>query len=41
MEQPNDERPPLFKKWSYWYVLVLVFLVVLILLFTLFTKRFA
>jgi len=40
MDNPK-ERPPLFKNWSYWYVLLLVFLVILIFLFTLFTKRFA
>lgn len=38
---PNEERPPLFKSWSYWYVFVLVFLFVLIILFSLFTKRFS
>jgi len=41
MQEPKEEKPPLFKSWNYWYVLVLVFLLVLILLFTLFTKRFS
>ena len=37
----NEDRIPLFKKWSHWYVLVIAFLVLLIVLFSLFTKYFA
>jgi Mg2+ and Co2+ transporter CorA len=39
---PSDnEKVPGFKKWSYWYALVIGFLAVLILLFYLLTKHFA
>lgn len=36
-----SDKVPLFKSWTGWYILVLVFLVVLIGLFYLFTKNFA
>jgi hypothetical protein len=36
-----DDKVPLFKKWSHWYVLVIGFLSLLIVLFYLFTKYFA
>lgn len=36
----NQDKPPLFKSWTYWYVLVILFLVILIVLFYFFTKRF-
>jgi hypothetical protein len=40
---PNDALPddaPLFKKWSYWYALVIGFLVILVVFFYLLTKHF-
>ena len=37
----DNDKIPLFKKWSHWYVLVIGFLVVLIMLFYLFTKNFS
>lgn len=40
MEKPN-ERPPVFKSWSGWYILVIGVLVILILLFNSFTKFFS
>jgi len=36
-----EEKVPLFKKWSHWYILVIGFLALLIVLFYLFTKYFA
>lgn len=40
-DAPQDDKPPLFPKWSYWYALVIGFLVLLMLFFTFFTKYFA
>jgi hypothetical protein len=37
----DDDKIPLFKKWSSWYALVIGFLVLLIIFFYLFTKYFA
>jgi hypothetical protein len=37
----DEERVPLFKKWSYWYALVIGFLAVCIALFYLLTKHFS
>ena len=37
----NQERVPLFGKWSYWYALVIGFLVFCIALFYLLTKYFS
>jgi hypothetical protein len=37
----QEDKPPLFPKWSYWYALVIGFLVLLMLFFTFFTKYFA
>ncbi|MGZ8538462.1 MAG: hypothetical protein ACXWV9_09390 [Flavisolibacter sp.] len=37
----NEDKPPLFKKWTYWYAVVLGFLIILIILFYLFTKAFS
>lgn len=37
----NTDKPPLFKNWTTWYLVVILFLAVLILLFYLFTKTFA
>jgi hypothetical protein len=36
-----DEKPPIFKSWKSWYVLVVGFLVLLIILFSFFTKHFS
>jgi hypothetical protein len=37
----NQDKPPLFRSWTTWYVLVISFLVFLIIIFHLFTKKFA
>lgn len=36
-----EDKVPLFKKWSTWYILVISFLVLQIIFFSLFTKYFA
>jgi hypothetical protein len=41
MEEQEDDRSPLFPKWSYWYALVIGTLVLLILFFYFFTNYFA
>jgi hypothetical protein len=41
MEDEEQERVPLFKKWSYWYALEIIFLLVLIGFFYIITKHFA
>ncbi len=41
MNELPDEKPPFFKSWKTWYLLVIGFLVVLIILFYLFTKHFS
>ncbi len=41
MTQQEIDKPPFFKSWTSWYVLVLLFLVMLIIIFYLITKRFA
>jgi hypothetical protein len=38
--QEND-KIPVFKKWSQWYALVILFLLTLIILFYFFTKLFS
>jgi Mg2+ and Co2+ transporter CorA len=40
-EDQQDDRPPLFRSWSFWYALVTGFLVLLIVFFYFFTKYFA
>ncbi|MGV3528856.1 MAG: hypothetical protein ACO1OO_08170 [Flavisolibacter sp.] len=40
MHHEND-KPPLFKAWTTWYVLLLAFLLVLILVFYYITKTFS
>ena len=40
MNQPEQEKPPIFSSWSRWYMAVLLNLAVLILLFFLFMKAF-
>jgi hypothetical protein len=37
----DEERAPLFKKWNYWYALVIAFLLLCITLFYLLTKHFS
>jgi Mg2+ and Co2+ transporter CorA len=37
----QEEKVPLFKKWSYWYVLVIGFLVCCIVVFYFLTKHFS
>ena len=37
----NNDKIPLFKSWSHWYLFVIVFLLLLIILFSLFTKAFS
>lgn len=41
MTDQDNEKIPLFKKWSQWYSLVVIVLVSLIILFYLFTKQFS
>jgi len=41
MSPVENEQIPLFKKWRYWYWLVIGFLLLLVVLFYLFTKFFA
>jgi hypothetical protein len=40
-EERSEDDAPLFKKWSYWYALVIGFLVILVVFFYLLTKHFA
>jgi len=40
MSDPN-EKIPIFKSWTQWYLFVVIVLFVLILLFYLFTKYFS
>ena len=40
MHQP-EERPPVFKSWTAWYLIVIGVLVLLIILFIYFTKYFS
>ncbi|WP_262497322.1 hypothetical protein [Niastella vici] len=37
----KKEQIPVFRKWRYWYLLVIGFLLLLIVLFYFFTKYFA
>ena len=37
----QNNKPPFFKSWTSWYVLVIGFLILLIILFYLFTKTFS
>jgi hypothetical protein len=37
----NENKPPLFKNWTYWYAVVLGFLILLIILIYIFTKAFS
>jgi hypothetical protein len=41
MEDEEQEKIPLFKKWSHWYIIEIGFLLLLIIFFYLFTKHFA
>ncbi|UCE41470.1 MAG: hypothetical protein JSV17_00310 [Candidatus Aminicenantes bacterium] len=38
--EKDQEKPPIFSSWNWWYVAILLNLAVLILLFYLFTKAF-
>ena len=40
-EEAPEDKVPLFKKWSYWYALVIGFLLLCILLFYFLTKHFS
>ena len=37
----QNEQIPLFKKWRYWYILLVAVLLALIIFFTWFTKYFS
>lgn len=37
----DNDKIPIFKSWTYWYILVIVFLILLIILFSLFTKTYS
>ncbi len=37
----QKENIPLFKKWGYWYMLLVIVLVALIIFFAWFTKHFS
>lgn len=37
----QEDKPPILKRWSYWYALVIGFLLLLIGFFYLFTKHFS
>lgn len=37
----QKEKAPLFKSWTTWYILVIVFLIICILIFYLLTKTFS
>lgn len=39
--QRQEDDAPLFKRWSYWYALVIGFLVILVFFFYMLTKHFA
>jgi hypothetical protein len=41
MTNEPKENIPLFKKWSYWYLLVVIVLIALIVFFYWFTKYFS
>jgi hypothetical protein len=40
-DQEQEDKAPLFKKWSYWYILVAGFLVLCILVSYFLTKHFS
>jgi len=41
MQNGPEERVPLFRKWTVWYVIVLVALVAMIAILYFFTQRFS
>lgn len=41
MEDHQYEKPPLFRRWSTWYILVTGWLAALIVFFYLFTKHYS
>jgi hypothetical protein len=40
MNTTDNDKAPLFKSWTGWYVLVIAFLILLIIVFYFFTKHF-
>jgi hypothetical protein len=41
MSETENEKIPIFRTWTAWYIFVILFLALLIILFILFTKHFA
>ncbi|HKP31342.1 MAG TPA: hypothetical protein VJT83_01375 [Chitinophagaceae bacterium] len=41
MQSQEEDKIPVFKKWSHWYVLLIVYLVALIVFFHFFTQYFS
>ncbi|MEP7257991.1 MAG: hypothetical protein ABI687_06380 [Flavitalea sp.] len=41
MNSPEDKNIPVFKKWSYWYIAVIIFESLLILAFYFITNSFS
>jgi len=41
MDDMQEDKVPFFKKWAYWYALVMGFLLLLIIFFYFFTKYFS
>ncbi len=41
MNEEQEDKIPLFKTWTQWYILLTIVLVTLIILFKLFTNYFA
>ena len=41
MQDQDNHKPPFFRSWNTWYLLVLVVLAVFILLFYYLTKKFS
>ncbi|WP_256378877.1 hypothetical protein [Chitinophaga sp. XS-30] len=37
----QEEKPPLFPRWSIWYIVVAAWLIALVIFFYFFTKTFA
>ncbi|MCX6319880.1 MAG: hypothetical protein NTW29_21555 [Bacteroidetes bacterium] len=41
MHTPDNDKAPLFRSWTGWYLLLIIFLAILIFLFYLLTKKYA
>lgn len=41
MHHPDHDKAPIFRNWTGWYILLVVFLALLIILFYLLTKKYA